>query len=252
MNTNEVIATLATERLGRDVHPNDHVNASQSSNDVFPSSIHIAATAAVTRDLIPALEHLAAVAGAQGRGVRRRREVGAYASDGRDARDAGPGVRRLRGPGAVRRRAAAAPRCPGSPNCPWAVRPWAPASTPRPASPPPSSPRSRATTGLPLTEARDHFEAQGARDGLVETSGQLRTIAVGAHQDRQRSALDGLGPADRPRRDQPARPPAGLVDHAGQGQPGDPRGRADGRRAGHRQRRHGRRRRAPPGTSSST
>ncbi|MFD4814910.1 lyase family protein, partial [Streptomyces sp. NPDC058418] len=39
MNTNEVIATLATERLGRDVHPNDHVNASQSSNDVFPSSI---------------------------------------------------------------------------------------------------------------------------------------------------------------------------------------------------------------------
>ncbi len=59
MNVNEVIATLAGERLGRDVHPNDHVNASQSSNDVFPSSIHIAATAAVTRDLIPALDHLA-------------------------------------------------------------------------------------------------------------------------------------------------------------------------------------------------
>ena len=60
MNTNEVIATLASERLGSAVHPNDHVNASQSSNDVFPSSIHIAATAAVTRDLVPALEHLAA------------------------------------------------------------------------------------------------------------------------------------------------------------------------------------------------
>lgn len=60
MNTNEVVATLASERLGRAVHPNDHVNASQSSNDVFPSSLHIAATAAVTRDLIPALEHLAA------------------------------------------------------------------------------------------------------------------------------------------------------------------------------------------------
>jgi len=59
MNTNEVIATLAAERLGRDVHPNDHVNASQSSNDVFPSSIHIAATAAVTGDLIPALTRLA-------------------------------------------------------------------------------------------------------------------------------------------------------------------------------------------------
>src|SRR5262249_39344024 len=59
MNANEVIATLAQERLGRPVHPNDHVNASQSSNDVFPSSIHIAATAAVTGDLIPALEQLA-------------------------------------------------------------------------------------------------------------------------------------------------------------------------------------------------
>ena len=58
MNANEVIATLATERLGRDVHPNDHVNASQSSNDVFPSSIHIAATSAVVNDLVPALQHL--------------------------------------------------------------------------------------------------------------------------------------------------------------------------------------------------
>src|SRR4029079_13521578 len=59
MNTNEVLATLATRRLGRDVHPNDHVNASQSSNDVFPTSVHVAATAGVVRDLIPALEHLA-------------------------------------------------------------------------------------------------------------------------------------------------------------------------------------------------
>ena len=60
MKTNEVLATLATERLGAPVHPNDHVNASQSSNDVFPSSIHIAATSAVVNDLVPALEHLAA------------------------------------------------------------------------------------------------------------------------------------------------------------------------------------------------
>src|SRR5689334_23942009 len=60
MNANEVIATLASRELGRPVHPNDHVNASQSSNDVFPSSIHLAATEAITTDLIPALEHLAA------------------------------------------------------------------------------------------------------------------------------------------------------------------------------------------------
>ncbi|MDQ1603070.1 MAG: fumarate hydratase, class [Actinomycetota bacterium] len=59
MNANEVIATLAAARLGRDVHPNDHVNASQSSNDVFPSAIHIAATRSVVRHLLPALEHLA-------------------------------------------------------------------------------------------------------------------------------------------------------------------------------------------------
>src|SRR3954465_15260618 len=59
MNANEVIATLAARELGRPVHPNDHVNASQSSNDVFPSSIHLAATEAVTSDLIPALGHLA-------------------------------------------------------------------------------------------------------------------------------------------------------------------------------------------------
>ena len=60
MNVNEVVATLATERFGSPVHPNDHVNASQSSNDVFPSSIHIAATSGVVNDLVPALEHLAA------------------------------------------------------------------------------------------------------------------------------------------------------------------------------------------------
>src|SRR6476620_10461354 len=60
MNANEVIAALAGERLGREVHPNDHVNAGQSSNDVFPSSIHIAAACAVVNDLIPALDRLAA------------------------------------------------------------------------------------------------------------------------------------------------------------------------------------------------
>ncbi|MBV9663005.1 MAG: aspartate ammonia-lyase, partial [Actinobacteria bacterium] len=59
MNMNEVLATLATERLGKEVHPNDHVNASQSSNDMFPSAIHLAATREISRSLIPSLEHLA-------------------------------------------------------------------------------------------------------------------------------------------------------------------------------------------------
>ena len=59
MNMNEVLATLAGERLGRAVHPNDDVNHPMSSNDLFPASIHVAATAGVVRDLVPALEHLA-------------------------------------------------------------------------------------------------------------------------------------------------------------------------------------------------
>jgi len=61
MNMNEVLATLASDDLGEPgaVHPNDHVNASQSSNDVFPSAIHLAATEAICDALVPALDHLA-------------------------------------------------------------------------------------------------------------------------------------------------------------------------------------------------
>src|SRR5215211_1949640 len=59
MNMNEVLATLASEMLGAPVHPNDHVNASQSSNDVFPSAIHVAAVREIAVELTPALEHLA-------------------------------------------------------------------------------------------------------------------------------------------------------------------------------------------------
>ncbi|MFE8939392.1 MULTISPECIES: class II fumarate hydratase [unclassified Streptomyces] len=179
MNTNEVIATLATERLpeGREVHPNDHVNASQSSNDVFPSSIHIAATGAVAHDLIPALEHLAAAL------ERKSAEFAKVVKSGRThLMDATPvtlgqefggyaaqvryGVERLRG---------ALLRLAELPLGGTAVGTGI--NTPAGFSAAVIAEVAR-TTGLPLTEARDHFEAQGARDGLVETSGQLRTIAV--------------------------------------------------------------------------
>ncbi|MGW1429833.1 class II fumarate hydratase [Streptomyces sp. NPDC002431] len=176
MNTNEVLATLATERLGREVHPNDHVNASQSSNDVFPSSIHIAATAAVTRELIPALDHLAsslerkssefAPVVKAGRThlmdatpVTLGQEFGGYAAQIRY------GVERLR---------ASLPRLAELPLGGTAVGTGI--NTPPGFSAAVIAEVARAT-GLPLTEARNHFEAQGARDGLVETSGQLRTIA---------------------------------------------------------------------------
>jgi len=58
MNANEVIAHLATEKLGDEVHPNDHVNMSQSSNDVIPTCVHVSAALAIRRQLLPALEHL--------------------------------------------------------------------------------------------------------------------------------------------------------------------------------------------------
>ncbi|MET7638246.1 class II fumarate hydratase [Streptomyces sp. NPDC005438] len=177
MNTNEVLATLASERLGRPVHPNDHVNASQSSNDVFPSSIHIAATAAVTRDLIPALEHLA------GSLERKAEEFAEVVKSGRThLMDATPvtlgqefggyaaqvryGVERLR---------SSLPRLAELPLGGTAVGTGI--NTPAGFSAAVIA-EVADTTGLPLTEARDHFEAQGARDGLVETSGQLRTLAV--------------------------------------------------------------------------
>ena len=60
MNANEVISHIATEALGAEVHPNDHVNMSQSSNDVIPTSVHVAAALAVHEELLPALAHLSA------------------------------------------------------------------------------------------------------------------------------------------------------------------------------------------------
>ncbi|HYM13739.1 MAG TPA: lyase family protein, partial [Bryobacterales bacterium] len=58
MNANEVIATLAAKKLGRKVHPNDHVNMSQSSNDVIPTAIHVSAALEVSGSLAPALRHV--------------------------------------------------------------------------------------------------------------------------------------------------------------------------------------------------
>jgi fumarate hydratase class II len=177
MNANEVIASLAEARLGASVHPNDHVNASQSSNDVFPSSIHVAATEAVTRDLLPALDRLASALEAKaaefaevvksGRThlmdatpVTLGQEFGGYAAQVRR------GIERLE---------ATLPRVAELPLGGTAVGTGI-------NTPPGFAARViaelRDATGLPLSEAPDHFEAQGARDGLVELSGQLRTIAV--------------------------------------------------------------------------
>ena len=178
MNANEVIASLAAERLGAPVHPNDHVNASQSSNDTFPTSIHVAATQAVGQDLVPSLAHLAeslerkaaelAEVVKAGRThlmdavpVTLGQELGGYAAQVRH------GIERLE---------ATLPRVAELPLGGTAVGTGV--NTPPGFAAAVIAELAR-DTGLPLTEARDHFEAQAARDGLVELSGQLRTVAVG-------------------------------------------------------------------------
>jgi fumarate hydratase, class II len=177
MNMNEVLASLAGGGSGVDVHPNDHVNASQSSNDTFPTSIHVAATEATVNQLIPALEHLALALEGQAAAladvvkagrthlmdatpVTLGQEFGGYAAQVRH------GIERLQ---------ATLPRVAELPLGGTAVGTGI-------NTPPGFSARVieilGEETGLTLSEARDHFEAQGARDGLVELSGQLRTIAV--------------------------------------------------------------------------
>ncbi|WP_062465872.1 class II fumarate hydratase [Demequina maris] len=177
MNTNEVIATLATRGLGRDVHPNDHVNASQSSNDVFPTSVHVAATASLVGDLIPALEHLATSLEA-----KAEEFADVFKSGRTHLMDATPVTlgQEFSGYAAairygVERLLVALPRVAEVPLGGTAVGTGI--------NTPDGFPQRviallAEDTGLPITEARNHFEAQSARDGLVEVSGALRTIAV--------------------------------------------------------------------------
>jgi fumarate hydratase class II len=177
MNANEVIATLAAARIGRDVHPNDHVNASQSSNDVFPSAIHIAATRSVVRHLLPALEHLA------GSLRRKSAELADVVKSGRThLMDATPvtlgqelGGYAAQVERAVERLQSGLPRVGELPLGGTAVGTGINAPAGFAAA---VVARLADDMGLPLSEARDHFEAQGARDGLVELSGDLRTLAV--------------------------------------------------------------------------
>jgi fumarate hydratase class II len=202
MNMNEVLASLATERLsaggsggsgGSKVHPNDDVNASQSSNDVFPSAIHVAAALSIKDDLIPALEHLAKVL------RKKQREFKNVVKSGRThLMDATPvtlgqefggyaqaveiGIERLQ---------STLPRVGELPLGGTAVGTGINA--------PKGFARRVITklaeqTGLPLTESRDHFEAHSQRDALVEASGMLRVIALSLYKCANDLRWMGSGP----------------------------------------------------------
>ena len=177
MNMNEVLATLATTELGSEVHPNDHVNMSQSSNDVFPTSVHVAVTSALINNLLPSLDYLAQSLEKKARAwkevvkpgrthlmdatpVTFGQEFAGYAAQIRYA---------------IERVEAALPRVSEVPQGGTATGTGI--NTPK------GFPQAIISslveqTGLPITEARDHFEAQGARDGLVEASGALKVLAV--------------------------------------------------------------------------
>jgi len=177
MNMNEVLAALATKSLGSPVHPNDHVNASQSSNDVFPTSVHVAVTGALLGDLIPSLEHLAASLD-----VKAELWAGAVKAGRTHLMDATPvtfgqefaGYARQIRLG-IERVQSTIVRVAEVPLGGTAVG----TGINTPAGFPQQVIAALATdSGLPITEAQDHFEAQGARDALVEASGALRVIAV--------------------------------------------------------------------------
>ncbi|MGI9667642.1 MAG: class II fumarate hydratase [Acidimicrobiia bacterium] len=182
MNANEVIANRATELLGGDlgsklVHPNDHVNAGQSSNDTIPTAIHVAAVAAIEQDLLPALDALAGALEAKaaefddvlksGRThlmdatpVRLGQEFGGYATQVRNGaarvRKVLPELLELALGGTAVGTGINAPE--GFPSATIAEM--------------------ARRSGYAFVEAPDHFEAQAAKDAVVNASGALKTVAV--------------------------------------------------------------------------
>ncbi|HLE99974.1 MAG TPA: class II fumarate hydratase [Gaiellaceae bacterium] len=189
MNANEVIATLA----GEDIHPNDHVNMGQSSNDVFPSAVHLAALGEIAHDLLPALERLAASL------ERKAFEFDDVVKSGRThLMDAVPVTlgQEFTGYAAqvrqgISRIEDAMPRLGQIPLGGTATGTGLNTH-------PEFAARVREylsrETGLTVSAPVDHFEAQAARDGLVEGSGALKVVAVSLTKIANDLRLMGSGP----------------------------------------------------------
>jgi fumarate hydratase class II len=193
MNMNEVLATLATRSLGSPVHPNDHVNASQSSNDVFPTSVHVAVTQELLHDLIPALDYLAVALEAKAElwkgAVKSGRTHLMDATPVTLGQEFGGYARQIRL--GIERVQAVVPHVAEVPLGGTAVGTGI--------NTPVGFPQKVLEllvdeTGLPITEAVDHFEAQANRDALVEASGALRTIAVSLTKINNDLRWMGSGP----------------------------------------------------------
>ena len=173
MNANEVIARLAG------AHPNDHVNQGQSSNDVIPDGdARLGGANRVITSSAAGDARAAGRARREGARVPRRHQDRPHAPAGRRAHAAGPGVQRLRRPGARRRSSGSKPRSRASTNCRWAEQPSVPDSTRCRASPQQTIALLSERTGLPFREARNHFEAQASKDAVVFLSAALRNYAV--------------------------------------------------------------------------
>src|SRR5579872_2348072 len=177
MNANEVVASLASRRLGKPVHPNDHVNMGQSSNDSIPTAIHVSAALIVKRDLVPALEHLRDVLRA------KEREVGNIVKTGRThLMDAMPvtlgqelsgwrtqiehGIERL---GSVQPRLHELAQGGTAVGTGINAHPEFGARFAQELSD---------LTGAPFSTGRNYFEGLSSQDTAVELSGQLKVIAV--------------------------------------------------------------------------
>ena len=198
-NANEVIANLANVALGgavgakKPVHPNDHVNMGQSSNDVIPTAIHIAALLAIERDLVPALERLHGALAAKARAwdgivksgrthlmdatpIRLGQEFSGYASQVEH------GVARVRATHRHLGELALGGTAVGT------------GINAHPDMPTKAIRRIAEATKLPLVRAPNPFEAQAAQDALVEASGALRTVAVSLFKIADDVRLMGSGP----------------------------------------------------------
>ena len=197
-NANEVIANRASQLMGGDlgsrlVHPNDHVNLGQSSNDVIPTAIHLATLLAIKEDLIPALQNLS------GELRNKSEEFWPIIKTGRThLQDATPvrlgqeflgfagqaenSIKRL-----GRAQEALAEVALGGTAVGTGVNTH-PEFSPR------TCRRLSQTTGVEIRETENHFQAQSTLDALVEASGQLRTVAISLHKIANDIRFIGSGP----------------------------------------------------------